>query len=155
MALQLDSAVDAILTTFKVAWDANTPALNGGAAPAVVYEATEEDLKPHPRVGTAPWARAVIRHGDARKVTLNSNGDRLARYRREGILWVQIFTPVGSPPNWLLCQKLAMVVQTALEGNRAAGDQVVFTKSAIQDRDRDSNWFLYDVKTGFYWDELK
>lgn len=156
MATTLDTAVDAILSTFKVRWDTDTPAITGGDVPLVCYEATEEDLKTHPKDSTLPWARLVIRHANGPgKVTLN-NAAGCARYRRTGIVWVQVFTPSGSPPNWLLCQKLARVAQDAYEGKRAAeGNSVVFTKATIIDKPKENAWFRYDVKVEFYWDEIK
>lgn len=154
MATTFVDATDAILSKAKVGWDANSPALNGGTVPVLVYEALEPDLKPHPRDSTKPWARAVVRHNEgAGKVTLN-NAEKVARYRRTGLLWVQVFVPAGGADQWTLGQKLAQVALDAVEGKRA-GSSVVFLKCSIQDRPRDGNWLTFDVKAGFYWDQIK
>jgi hypothetical protein len=152
MATDYLSATDSILSKFKVAWDANSPALVGGSAPTVVYESTESDLKPHPRDSGSPWARIVIRHGDGNKVTLNNEAGT-ARYRRIGIVWVQVFTKNEGAENWTLGQQLAQVAHRAFEGERFPGG--VFTKTATFDRPRDGAWITFDVKANFYWDEIR
>lgn len=155
MAFDYVQAVDAILGTIKVAWDAGTPALTGGPVPQLVFESLENDLKPHPRDGTLPWARAVVRHADASKITLN-NDVGTARYRRIGVAWVQVFVPATSAKEWTLGQQLAMVAQNAYEGKRAGeGKSVVFTKVSIQDRPKDGAFYVFDVKANFYWDQIK
>jgi hypothetical protein len=153
MATDFESACDAILSTLKVQWDADTTAV-AGAVPALVYEAQEPDLKPHPRDSALPWARVVLRHTGARKATLN-NDEGTARYRRTGFVWLQVFAPADSEQGWTLAQRLAMIGQKAYEGKRAAGGEVVFTTSAILDRPKSGNWFQFDVKTEFYWDEIR
>lgn len=153
MALTYEAAVDAILGRLKTKWDADTPALTGSSAPALVYEQKEQDLKPHPRDTGAPWARAVVRHFDAKKVTLNCEAGT-ARYRRWGVAWVQVFVPskMGAP-GWTLAQRLAMTAQSAYEGQREQG--VVFTESIIIEKPKDGALFAFDVKTSFYWDEIR
>jgi hypothetical protein len=147
-------ATDLILGQFKTRWDADSGALNGSVVPTIVYEATEPDLKPHPRDSALPWARIVVRHNDAIKVTLNcENGT--ARYRRTGLAWVQVFVPSDGAEAWTKAQRLAIVAQKAYEGQRAAGGAVVFTKAAILDRPKDGPWFTFDIKVNFYWDEVK
>ncbi len=148
-------ATDAILGAFKTQWDADTPAVVSGSAPTIVYEATESDLKPHPRDGTKPWTRIVIRHGEGLgKVTLaNANG--LGRFRRNGVVWVQVFTPATNAAQWTLGQQLAKVAQKAFEGKRSANRDLAFWKSSIQDRPKDGPFFTFDIKTYFTWDEIR
>jgi hypothetical protein len=154
MALDYVSATDAILSTLKVQWDADTPAIVGGAAPVLVFDTNEQTLKPNPEDSTKPWARAVVRHGGAQKVTLN-NAVGQGRYRRMGLVWVQIYVPFSDGSAYTTAQRLAQVAQKAYEGRRSGGGEVVFTESAIQDRAPEGQWFRYDVKTSFYWDEIK
>lgn len=153
MAITYETAIDAILGTLKTKWDSDTTAI-AGSVPPLVFEADEPSLKVHPKDTTEPWARAVLRHADAFKATLASDTGT-ARYRRVGILWVQVFTPVGKAENWTLAQRLAAVVQSAFEGQRAGSGDVVFTKSVILDAPRESSWWRYDVRTDFYWDEIR
>lgn len=153
MSLTFDTADSAIFGQLKAAWDANTPALTGGAIPVTVYEASEQDLKPHPRDTTVPWARAVIRTADAEKVTLVSSAG--GKYRRTGCVWVQVFTPATDATFYLLGKRLAMVAQSAFEGKRTAGDGVLFTKSTIKESPKDGQWFLFNVVTYFTWEERR
>lgn len=153
MALTFDTAPDAIFGQLKTGWDANTPALVG-FIPQTVYEASEPALKPHPKDGTKPWARAVIRHSGAdEKVTLVGNAG--GRYRRHGCVWVQVFVPGADAKGQTLGQRLAMVARTAFEGKRTPGDGVVFTKASIKDSPMDGPWFVYNVVAYFYWDEVR
>lgn len=153
MAVDHTAACDAILATLKTPWDAGTVAV-AGYVPHLVYEDLEPDLKPHPRDGTLAWARVVIRHADAGQATL-TNADRTARFRRFGLVWVQIFVPAiqgGAGAGMALA--LAKLAQKAYEGKRASGGAVVFTKAAIFERPHDGAWRRCDVKSDFYWDEI-
>jgi hypothetical protein len=152
MATTLVDATDAILSQFRTVWNAGAGALVGGSAPEIVYEALEPDLKVHPRDSSNPWVRIVIRHNDAPKVSL-TNAEGVAKYRRVGIVWMQVFCPAAGGQNWTLGQRLAMLAQTAFEGKRAGS--VVFTKVAINDRPRDGAWLTFDVKGNFYWEEVR
>lgn len=154
MALDIVSATDAILSQLKVYWDANTPAYNSGQPVLLVFDTMEMDLKPHPETTNNPWARAVVRHAGARKATLaNSAGQ--GRYRRLGLAWVQIYVPAVDGSAYTTAQRLAQVAQKAYEGKRTAGGEVVFTECTILDRSPEGQWFRYDVKASFYWDEIK
>lgn len=151
------SATDAILGTLKVYWDANAAAANGGVEPILIFEANESDLKPHPRDGTVAWARAVIRHSTSHKVTLSS-APGAGRFRRYGLVWVQIFVPAVSASVYTVAQSLAIVAQKAYEGKRSGptlpGD-VLFLDASIMDRPLDGAWARNDCKVDFYWDEVK
>jgi|ERR1035437_721134 hypothetical protein len=146
-------ADNAILRTLKMKWDDDTASLTGGVVPQMVYEFLEPDMKPHPRDGKHPWARVVIRHNDATKATM-SNSEGMARYRRFGLVWVQVFVPATSATSWMLAQQLASVAQLAYEGKRASGGNVVFTKAQVVDKAREGAWVCKDMKAWFYWDEI-
>lgn len=77
-------ARDNILSFFKTTWDNLTPPF------PVVYQ-DEPTQKP----GTlTPWCRVKLEHVTGRQRTLcGSTGDM--RFTREGILWIQIFSPMG------------------------------------------------------------
>lgn len=149
-----DKATDAILGTLKTYWDAHAGSVNGSVVPTLVYEFLESDLKPHPRDTSKPWARVVVRHGDGNKVTLN-NSDGVARYRRLGVAWVQVFVPAAYGSAWTVAQQLAAVAQFAYEGKRALDGTVVFTKVTMSDHARDGASVRKDVKVYFYWDDVR
>lgn len=154
MSTNLISATDAILASLKTQWDADTPAITT-TIPVVVNEILEPDLKEHPRQTGLPWARIAIRHATGRKVTLNNDAGT-ARYRREGIVWIQVFVPRNDGSSYTTIQQLAMVAVKAYEGKRAgpAGD-VVYTDVSMQEKPIDGSFLHYDVKVAFYWDEIR
>lgn len=155
MATTLPFASDAILGRFKAQWDADTPALMGSdPVPVIVYEPTEADLKPHPRDTGKPWARITIRHADATRRSFNRDAAGKGKYQRDGLVWVQIFTPRTGAASYLLAQNLAMVAQKAFEGKRAAGDAINFTKAALLDQPPEGSFWRYDIKGEFYWEEV-
>lgn len=142
-----------MLETLKVAWDANTPSITT-TAPQLVYEFLEPDLKPHPSDSDKPWARVIVRHADSAKTSL-ANSDGVSRYRRVGLVWVQVFVPASFGSAWTKCESLAVVARDAYEGKRALNGRVVFTKAPIIDVAKDGPWVRKDVKAFFYWDEVK
>lgn len=153
MATYVD-AEDAIIEALKTKWAADAPAFNGGiVAPSLVFEFLEPDLKVHPRDSGKAWARVAVRHADANKASLR-NSEGLARYRRVGFVWVQIFVPATGGKAWTVAAQLAGVAQKAYEGKRTAGGLVVFTKAQILDVARDGAWVRKDVRANFYWDEI-
>lgn len=154
MALSYNEAVDTILSTLKTKWDSDTPALNGGQAPHLVYQFIESDLKPHPRDSGKAWARVTVRHNEGGKASL-SNSDGQARYRRIGLAWVQVFVPAKSGSSWTLASSLAGVAAAAYEGKRGIAGPVVFTKVTLEDKPKEGAWVRVDVKARFYWDEIR
>lgn len=145
-----NTSEDEILSALKTKWDADTPALNGGSVPHLVYEMLESDLKPHPRGSGLPWARASIRHDDAQ--TASMRGTQGQRFRRLGIAWVQVYAPAKSGAAWTLGKNLAQVAQRAFQGHR--GGKVAFTRIAIVEIGREGAWVRNDVKAWFQWDEI-
>jgi hypothetical protein len=145
-------AEDTILGMLKTAWDASAPALfTPPYTPALVYESQEADLKPHPRDGSKAWARAVVRTADGRSAAIGKAPTGLARFRRFGIAWVQIFVPAKFASGWTQASQLASIAQQAYEGK--AG-HVTFTRVQLVDLPQDGNWVRKDVKAFYSWDEL-
>jgi hypothetical protein len=145
-------AEDTILGTLKTAWDANAPAIfDPTYTPALVYESTEADLKPHPRDGTKAWARAVVRNDDAKKASLGRSPAGLARYRRIGIAWVQVFSP-GQVRQRLDSGRTACEHRPT-GVRRESRTRGVYTGPVV-DLPLDGNWVRKDVKAFFYWDEI-
>lgn len=153
MADSYQTAINAILSTFTVAWNANTPAVTLGAAPVIVYEDIERDLKPHPSDSTVPWTRIIVRHSDSNKVTLAS-ATGMARYRRVGIAWVQVYVPFVDGTSAPICRALASVARLAFEGKRALSGELVYDKTAVIDRAAENAFLRRDVKVEFHWDEI-
>lgn len=154
MAYSFNEAVDTILSTLKTKWDSDTPALNGGLVPHLVYEFLEADLKPHPRDSGKPWARVTVRHNDGGKASL-SNAAGVARYRRIGLVWIQVFVPAKFGSSWTLAESLAGVASAAYEGKRGISGPVVFSKVTVEDKPKEGAWVRKDIKARFYWDEIR
>lgn len=150
MATDIIGASDSILGAIKTAWEANTAAL-AGSVPQLLFEATEKDLKVHPNVGDKPWARAVLRHGNAPAgPIMGAQGQQ--RFWRAGIVFVQVFVPMRGGDAYTLAQGLANVARKAYEGKRAGS--VVFNPVVVREYGLEGPWFRTDVLANFTWDEI-
>lgn len=115
MSLTLQETYDEILTRFKDAWDD----ASGGP-----FEVAWPDVPLTPLLqqyitgeiedttDLQPWARVTIRPNVRDQRTLGSDGNRL--WTRNGILFVEIFTPTGD--GMVLSNTLCELVQNAFEG---------------------------------------
>lgn len=148
MASTYTTAVDSILATLKETWDTDTPALNGSAVVALVYEDTEKDAKPHPRETGAAWARVSVRHEGARAAAIGGR-----KYRRTGMVWVQVFVPHTDGLAKDKAQALAAVALKAYESAR--GSLVSFKDAAVIDKGPEGAWIRADCTARFWWDELR
>lgn len=145
------AAENAMLLRLKTAWDADATAI-AGSLPEIVYALTHRDLMPEQRDTANAWTRITIRHGDSRKVTL-ANDVGAARYRRTGVLFVQIFVPFVDASSYTVCQRLAMLAQSAYEGERDT--DLVYKTASIQDRAPDGGFVRRDVVVTWYYDEIR
>lgn len=151
MATTQALATDEILLKLKTAWDADAGTAVGGSTPALVYEATEKDMKPHPSTLDAPWGRVVIRHGGGRQLTMGGIGRR--RFMRNGTIWVQCFYPWKEGADLTPAEALAVVARNAYEGERSRN--LTFKGVAAQERGRDGLFYRWDVLVKFEWYEIK
>lgn len=150
----LTSATDLILSTLKVAWDANAASAIGAmATPALVYEAVERDLRPHPANGTAPWARVVVRHATAKSAAIGGPSGRTKRFSRTGLAWVQVFVANIDGSAYSKAEALAKVARTAYEGKRSGG--VVFSEANAKEVGQEALWYRWDVLVSFNWTEIR
>lgn len=99
----------------------------------------------------SPWARTTLRHTDGGQSTL-ANHQGLQRFRRDGILTVQIFTPVGEGTE--RSYDLAKVISDALEGTTTAKG-VWFRNVRLKEIGSDTPWFQVNINSDFYYEELK
>lgn len=135
----LTEARDTILTVFKTAWDAATPPF------PVVYQ-DEPTQKP---TTLTPWARVKVEHVTGRQRTL-CGSDGNMRFTREGIMWVQIFSPMGL--GQFNSDALAEVILLALEGARFDGG--FFKRVRINEIGSDGAWYCTNVVADFEWDQI-
>ena len=145
-----DTARDEILGLFKASWDAETPAVNGGAVPRVEWQGV--DAQTPPPVG-APWARVTVRHSNTTVHTLAPAGSR--RFTRTGLVTVQIFTPTIDGGGLSLAEKLATIARKAYEG-RGTASGIWFRNARIQEIGMDpAGWYQMNVLVEFRYDERR
>lgn len=137
------AARDAMLTIFKTAWDGQTPPV-----PLVIYDDTTQEVPS----GDTPWCRVTIRHNISGRATVGGEvGAR--RFRRVGVLTVQIFTPTGEGLS--NADIFAKVALDAFEGNSTGSDAIEFRNVTVNEVGRDGPWYQTNVLTEFEYDEVK
>lgn len=130
-------ARDEVLAVLADAWDGTG------------FTLAWDDL-PFDKPSAAPWARATLRHTVSAQATLSGEtGNR--RFRRVGMLFVQIFTPCGEGLS--RGYSLAKVVTDAYEGERTAG--VWFRNVTVKEIGPSDDWFQTNVTVEFEYDEVK
>lgn len=144
-----EDAKDYILAKFKAAWDANTPALNGGDVPPVEWPNMALADRPLSH-GNVPWARVTVRHSTGFQSSLGEAPNR--RFTRLGVVQVQVFTPAGKRGS-VTGDRLGKVALDAFEGEES-GD--VWFKNAVQtEAGIDGNWSQTLVTAEFEYDVVK
>lgn len=143
-----EQASDLILATFRDAWDANAPAVTGGEVPEVEWPGV---TYPDPKSREPkPWARIVVRHTSGDQRSFGEDGNR--RFDRQGIVSVQVFTPVAER-GLTLGQRLGKVALDAFEGRGIDG--VYFRRAALREAGQTAHWDQVNITAEFTYDVLK
>ena len=140
-------ARDTILSTFTTAWNAITPTV-----PPLLYEDSKQEV-PDTQVS---WARIQVRHNVFTQETIGgrlSTGGGGRRFRRFGLVTVQIFTKAGD--GLRTSDSLAKVALDAFEGVDAGADTIEFRNVRLNEIGRDGEWFQVNVLAEFEYDEIK
>ncbi len=95
----------------------------------------------------APWVRVTILTGTSTQVAMGST----RRWRRLGIVTVQIFTPAGSGTG--LATRLADTVRDIFEGRTISG--IIFRATSLTRVEVDASWMQHNADTPFQADELR
>lgn len=141
MSLTFAQARDELLEAITAAWTAGA-----GGAPLFYDD----------RPGEAPadattWARVHIQHNLGTQSTIGGPiGTSL--FRRDGLLTVQIFTPIGKGLSQ--ADALAKVAIDAFEG-KSTPNGVWFRKVRMREIGPDRSWFNVNVYAEFNYDEAK
>lgn len=111
----------------------------------------DEATTPIPPKTVVPWVRVQMHHTAGGQATLsNSIGNR--RFRRYGVITVQVFSPLGSslrdPENH------SKIVNDALEGVATPHD-VLIRNVRMEEKGSDGHWFQTNVIADFEYDEVK
>lgn len=148
MSLTITEARDEILALLKAAWDAGSPS----QGLTLMYPDVKISKPEAASNGEAPaWARAQVQHASGSQATL-ANHEGQSRFRRSGIVTVQIFTPFGT--GLVLADQLATIVKNAFEGVQTPSG-VIFRDVTPNEIGEDGPWFNVNVLAQFEYDEIR
>lgn len=142
-------ARDAMLALFKTAWDAQTPPV-----PIVIYD----DMRSQPPTDSESWARVNVQHANTVQATLGGVGGR--RFRKNGVLTVQVFTPLAGGPGsagggLTVNDALVKIAVDAFEGRSTRPDGVEFRGVTPREVGQSGAWFQTNVIVLFRYDIIK
>lgn len=149
MTATIEQARDDILTLFKDAWEADPISEDV----LLVYWDIPNSAPTDAGTDENPvsWARVTVQHTGSSQASLS--GDSGARrWRRVGLVTVQIFTPYGTGLS--LADKLSMVATRAFEG-KSTPSGIWFRDVSPQEIGQDSIWFQTNVSASFEYDEVR
>lgn len=110
--------------------------------PTVPFSFADVDFEPP---ADTPWVRLNALPGDQRQVTMG----RIRRFRRVGIVLVQIFVPAGSGDG--LAKELADSVATIYMGRTING--VIFRGTSVDRLGVDGSWAVWRANTPYQADD--
>lgn len=142
----IKEARNEILDHFTTAWNAGTPPI-----PLLLYDDKHEDLP-----ADAPYARIVVKHNLTPRVTIGAPvalGGNGARFRRFGIVTVQIFTISGD--GLTTADDLVDLAVDAFEGESTGSDRIEFRATRPNEIGQDGPWFQTNVIAEFDYDRVK
>ena len=139
MTATRDQARDEIHAKFASAWaETELP---------ILYTDIAQDI---PASGS--WCRLVVAFTNSAQATLGGEtGNR--RFRRVGIVTVQIFTDFGD--GQVTADRLAQIAVNAFEGEVTSPGRVIFRNVRAVDVGRDGPWTQTNVLAEIEYDEVK
>lgn len=141
----IEAARDEILTHFTDAWNAQ------GSPPRLLYDDKQRDLP-----DDAPYARITVQHNVFEQRTLGgkpSLGGGGRRFRRSGIVTVQIFTIHDD--GLTTSDPLVDLVVDAFEGEDTGSDAIEFINVRANEVGHDGVWHQTNVLAEFRYDRVK
>ncbi len=127
-----------IRSRFATQWAIEQPSVQ------VFYDNAGDDVTPPQNTA---WVRLTILPGQSQQVEMG----RLRRWRRVGLIVVQIFVPAASGTG--LAQELGDSVRDIFEGVTLSG--VLFRATSLNRVGLDGAWLQYNATTPFQADELR
>ena len=137
MSLTPDQADKAIQAAFFQAWARRTP---------VAWDNLDFDAEAQNK----PWVRLNVQFITGSISDLGQVGDR--RFRNEGLVFVQVFTPVGGGKS--INTVLATTARNVFRGVQLAGG-LWFRNEGIIDVGPDGKWYQQNVSAEFIFDEVE
>lgn len=128
----------AIRSRFNTQWSSLQPAI-----PAFFDNAGDDVTPPE----DSTWVRLTVLPGASRQVEMGNT----RRWRRVGVLVVQIFVPAASGTG--LALELGDTVRDIFEGLTVSG--VIFRATSLNRVGLDGAWLQYNASTAFQADELR
>lgn len=152
MTADQKTARNEVMELLHTAWEANST-----SAPIPLLWDNVNDDPPVPPASTskaeaAPWARAQMRHNIGGQASLMGDS-ATQRYRRTGIITVEIRTPRGTGFD-RLHDELIQIVKDAFEGETTPS-QIEFRDGTCREVGQDGPWFHSNVLITFEYDEIK
>ena len=137
MSLSPDAADKAIQAAFLAVWGTTTP---------IAWD----NLDFNAEAQNTPWVRLNVQFTTGSISALGIVGDR--RFRNEGFVFVQVFTPVGGgkSANTLL----ATLARNVFRGVQLAGG-LWFRNATIVHVGPDGKWYQQNVSAEFIFDEVE
>ncbi len=142
-------ARDEIMGLFHTAWQAYTPAVTGGAAPAVLWPGIDSGEQVPL---SAPSARYTLRHDPGRQGTFGPTGQR--RFVRSGTITIQVFTPLSDRLGLSLAEGLARIARDAYEGVGTPSG-IWFRNVGIRESGPDKGLYQMNITAQFQYEEMK
>jgi hypothetical protein len=144
MTVTRTEARDEILAQFKTVWDA------GPESTGVLVR--YPDAPNDPPSTQVSWARVTVQHNPTGGQATLSGAQGKRRYRRFGLVTVQIFTIFGQ--GLVLADRLSETAQVAFEGVSTPGGVIFRSVNAVE-IGRSKEWFQTNVVAQFEYDEVK
>lgn len=137
MSLTPDEADKVIQDAFVTAWGTTTPL----ALDNKVFDANALNV---------PWVRLSVQFTAGSIACLGRVGDR--RFRNEGFVFVQVFTPVGGGKS--VNTLLATTARNVFRGEHFTGG-LWFRNETIVHVGPDGKWYQQNVSAEFIFDEVE
>lgn len=139
MSLTLTQARDEMMAVFHAAWDTTGHDVfytdQGGPGPS------DRD----------PWARVLVQHNIGFEASLRG-AEQTRKYRREGLITVQLFTPAGDSLS--SADTLGKLILDAFEGKKTPGG-AWFRNARYNEVGPDGDFYQCNVLVDFEYDEIK
>lgn len=139
MSVTIRQARDIMLKVVKDAWDTT--------GYPMVYTDVPDTVTPSNSV----WARVTIRHGTGNQASLTGCINGVKRWKNEGIIFVQVFAPVGDGSS--LAYDAAQIVLNAFRDSTET--EVWFRKSRINEIGNSGAFEQINVLSDFTYDEIR
>jgi len=138
-------ARDGIHALFKAAFDA----ASFSPTPQLRYMGLQEETPD----GDIAWLRISVRHNESVQAAMGGSTSR--RFRRYGLVIVEIRTPMADNDGLTQNDNIANVMRDTFEGATAADGAIWFRNARVREIGVDGAWFQTNVLADFMYDEVR